>query len=89
MHQFTHGDDAGLCGSALPRRAATVLPVLSDSPPYLQNAHGSRYSEVLHSFFILGCRLVTQDSSNEITAVCFRLCGTVEMGSELSWDVLT
>lgn len=78
-----------MCGSALPRCAARAPSVLSDSPAYLQSARGSRHSEVSHSFFILGCRLVTQDSSNEITAVCFRLCGTVEMGSELSWNVLT
>lgn len=41
------------------------------------------------SFFILHCRLVTQDLSNKITTVYFRLYGTVERGSELSCNVLT
>lgn len=76
------------------RIGSSSVPPAVPPEPYqsalaAQGAKGCRHSEVSHSFFILGCRLVTQDSSNEITTVCFSHCGSVEMGSELSCDVLT
>lgn len=69
--------------------APKALLTLPDSAARSHSPYSCRYFVLSEQFFILHCRLVTQDLSNTITTVCFSLYGTMERGSELSCNVLT